>query len=76
VATVTEINSAKSFEQRIEQVAAMLRAGIDNNVVTAVKKVNPHKAAALADMMAEMQKDLRRIETALRVAAVQQELAA
>ena len=54
----------------------LLRAGIDDNVVTAVRKVDPGRASTLAELMAQMQRDMHRIEAALRVAAVQVELAA
>ena len=75
-ASVTEINAARSFENRIEAVASMLRAGIDDNVIVAVRKVNPDRAATMADLINAMQKDLRRIETALRIVAVESAMAA
>jgi hypothetical protein len=52
----------------------MLRAGVRDNQIVAVKKVNPDRASTLADILAAMQRDLRRIEIALREAAVQAEL--
>ena len=54
------------------KVADLLRNGIAENQIIAVKKVDPHRAATMADLIAVMQKDLRRIEVALREAAVQQ----
>jgi ParB family chromosome partitioning protein len=75
-ATVTEISAARGFEAKLESVAAMLRAGIEDNVFTAVRKVNPGRAATIAALLAEMQKDMHRLEKAFRVAAVQEELAA
>lgn len=75
-ATTHDINSARSFETKIDQIAAMLRQGIDENVIVAVKKVNPGRASTIAELLAQMQKDLHRIEAGFRVAAVQEELAA
>ena len=75
-ATVHEISAARGFEAKIESVAAMLRAGIEDNTITAVKRVNPGRAATIAALLAEMQKDMHRLEKAFRVAAVQEELAA
>lgn len=69
-----EINAARGFEARVEQIAKMLRDGIQDNVVTAVKRVNPTRAGTLADLMSAMQRDMKRLEDALRVAAFQQEL--
>lgn len=75
--TKTDINAAKSFEAKVSSIAAMLNAGIDDNVITAVKKVNPGRAGTLADLLREAAKDIKRIEDALRaVAATQMELAA
>ena len=75
-ATVSEISAAKGFEAKLDGIAAMLRAGIDDNVIVAVRKVNPGRAATVAALLAEMQKDMHRLEKAFRVAAVQEELAA
>ena len=58
----------------VERVGAMLRAGVRDNQIVAVKKVNPDRAGTLADILAAMQRDLRRIEIALREVAVQAEL--
>jgi ParB family chromosome partitioning protein len=74
--TVAEISAARGFEARLDNIAAFLRAGIDDNVVTAVRKVDPGRAETIAEILAVMQKDLHRMETAFRVAAVQAELAA
>ena len=54
----------------------MLRTGISDNQVVAVRKVSPHRAGILADQFGAMQKDLRRIEVALREAAIQAEFLA
>lgn len=75
-ASAAEFSAARGFEAKLEQVSAMLRAGIEDNVVTAVRKVNPGRAAQIAELMAQMQKDLHRIEKQFRVAAVQEDLAA
>lgn len=74
--TASETVAARGFEAKVEAIAAMLRAGIDENVVTAVSKVDPGRAQTLAELFAQMQSDMHRIEAALRVAAVQQELVA
>lgn len=62
---------ASTFEANVERVAALLRTGIHENQVVAVRKTNPDRATYLADLLGAMQKDLRRIEVALREAAVQ-----
>jgi ParB family chromosome partitioning protein len=69
--TEAERSDASAFEAQVERVSAMLRAGIDENRVVAVKKVSPHRAGHLADLLGAMQGDLRRIELGLRTAAVQ-----
>jgi hypothetical protein len=40
--------------------------------VIAIRKVSPHHLGNLADLFGQMQKDLRRIEIALREAAIQE----
>ena len=70
--TREEQRSAVSFEQRVEKVAALLRAGIVDNEIVAVGKISPTKADSLADLVHAMQVDLRRIELGLRRAAVDQ----
>jgi ParB/RepB/Spo0J family partition protein len=65
---------AGSFEANVERIAALLRSGINENQIVATKKTNPHRAGYLADLLAAMQKDMRRIEVALREAAVQASL--
>lgn len=57
---------AKNFQQRLEQVSALLRCAINENEVVAVKKVDPNKASRAADLIAAMRMDLQRIEDALR----------
>ena len=63
---------ATGFEAQVERIALMLRTGIRDNQVVAVRKVSPHRAGVLADQFGAMQKDLRRIEVALRTAAIQE----
>jgi ParB family chromosome partitioning protein len=65
-----EVRMARNFEQKVDQLAAMLRAGIDDNTITAVRKVAPEKAAQMADLFAAMQVDLKRLEAAFRAEAV------
>lgn len=71
-----ERSAVRSFEGMVERVGAMLRAGVRDNQIIALKKVNPDRASTLADILAAMGKDIRRIEVALREAAVQAELLA
>jgi ParB/RepB/Spo0J family partition protein len=63
---------ANSLEANVERIALMLRTSIHDNQVVAVRKVSPHRAGTLADLFGQMQKDLRRIEIALREAAIQE----
>jgi len=73
--TKAEVRSAATFEKRVETIAAMLRSGISDNEIIAMKKVAPTRASTVADQLAAMVTDLRRIEEALRTMAIQQELA-
>jgi ParB/RepB/Spo0J family partition protein len=63
---------ATAFEANVDRIALMLRTGIHDNQIVAVRKVSPHRAGNLADLFGQMQKDLRRIEIALREAAIQE----
>jgi ParB family chromosome partitioning protein len=63
------------FEAGVDKLAAFLASSIKDNKIVAVRRVNPDRAEHLANMMAAMQKDMRRIEVALREVAVQLELA-
>lgn len=74
--TEEERRAAASFEQKVGTVARLLQSGIRENEIVAVRKVDPTRAGTLADMLAAMQRDMRRIEVALRQAAVQADLAA
>jgi ParB family chromosome partitioning protein len=69
--TNEERDQMTAFENSVERIAAMLRTGISDNKVTAIRKVDPDKVDYYADLFAQMQKDLRRIELALREAAIQ-----
>lgn len=69
--TKAERQSARSFEQKVEQISELLRAGITDNDITAVTLVDRSKAGSIADLMGAMRKDLERIENGLRVAIVQ-----
>ena len=62
---------ASGFEANVERIALMLRSGIHDNQIIAMRKTNPNRAAHLAELLGVMQKDLRRIEVALREMAVQ-----
>ena len=57
---------ATALRGQVDRIALMLRTGIRDNQVVAVRKVSPHRAGVLADQFGAMQKDLRRIEVALR----------
>lgn len=74
--TQVEVELARTFENQVERVAFLLRQGIQDNQIVALRKVNPHRAGILSDTIAAMQTDLRRIEVALREMAVQAELLA
>lgn len=68
--TDDERRRAATFEQTVDKLMATLRSAIDDNqTVTAVRRVDPNKASMLADLFAAMSVDVRRIETAFRVAA-------
>jgi ParB/RepB/Spo0J family partition protein len=62
---------ASAFEAQVDRVAALLRPGIHENQIVAVRKTSPHRAGTLAGLLAAMQTDLRRIEVALREVAIQ-----
>ena len=62
---------ASGFEANVERIALMLRSGIHDNQIIAMRKTNPDRAPHLAKLLGVMQKDLRRIEVALREMAVQ-----
>ncbi len=50
----------------------MLREGIRENEIIAVRKVNPGRADTLADTLKAMQTDLKRLEKALRETPIQE----
>lgn len=70
--TDTERSAATGFERKVQSIAAMLNAGIDDNTVTAIRKVDPSRAATLADLLAAAAKDMKRIEDALRALSATQ----
>jgi hypothetical protein len=53
------------FEANVERIALMLRSGIHDNQIIAMRETNPDRVASLASLPGAMQK-LRRIEVALR----------
>ena len=69
--TEDDKRAVRTFMDRIEQVAALLRSSIVENEIVAVGKVNPNDADSAADLVKAMMTDLRRIEAALRVSAAQ-----
>ena len=60
-----------SFVAHVERIATLLRSGIHENQIVAVRKTSLHRAGTLADLLAVMQTDLRRIEVAPREVAIQ-----
>lgn len=74
--TDEEKRDINSFETDVRRIAEMLRRGIADNRVTAIRKVRPDRARQLADLMTAMQIDMRRIEAALRASVVQADLLA
>ncbi len=72
--SASDHRAARAFETRVEQLAALLCESIRDNQMVCVRKANPHRAGPLADLLAAMQKDLRRIEVSLRETAIQAEL--
>ena len=71
--TESERTAARSFKGRIDKVAALLRSSIVDNEVVALGKINPYEAGNTADLVAAMTTDLKRIEIALRQAAIKQD---
>ena len=53
--TKADRDLANAFEAHVERVAALLRSGIHENQIVAVRKTNPHRAGTLADLLAVMQ---------------------
>jgi ParB/RepB/Spo0J family partition protein len=74
-ATEADRHHVNQFEAGVEKLAAFLASSIKDNKIIAVRRVNPDRAEHLANLMAAMQKDMRRIELALREVAVQLEMA-
>ena len=63
------VRAARTFETKLEEVCKLLRGAIDDNQVTAVRRVDPGRAGTIADMLAAMKVDVGRLETAFRVTA-------
>ena len=59
-------------EANIERVAALLRSGIHDNQIGAVRKTSSRRAGTLADLLAVMQTGLRRIEVAIQASFLDQ----
>ena len=68
--TEQEVRQASRFKVRMDQVVALLQEAIVDNEVVAVGKVNPNEATYCADLAAAMVPDLKRLELALRRAAL------
>lgn len=66
--------AARSLETRVTNLCGILTASIVENEIVAIKKVDPTKAGTLADKLKAMQRDMRRVENALREAAVQADM--
>ncbi|WP_428489094.1 ParB/RepB/Spo0J family partition protein [Rhodopila sp.] len=69
--TPQDRDNARTFERQLERIVSLINCGIRDNQVVAVRKIDPNRAEHVADMLALMQKDLRRIEVAFRGAAIQ-----
>ena len=54
---------AQGFEARVRKLVATMNAATVDNEVVAVRKVDPTRAATLADMFAALQGDLQRVES-------------
>jgi ParB family chromosome partitioning protein len=67
--SMAERKLAASLESRFQRVIGVLRVSTVDNEVVAARKVNPNRAATLADMAREMALELARIEAALRAKA-------
>ena len=70
-ASPEDAERASRFERKIETVVQLLADGIKDNEIVAVQKVNPDRAATLADKIGAMQKSLAYIELALRQVSAQ-----
>jgi ParB family transcriptional regulator, chromosome partitioning protein len=63
-----------ALEAKIERVCEILAAGFKDNEVVLLKKINPHRAAILAEELALIQRSLALLEKSLAQAAVQDTL--
>ena len=72
--TQQDNEQANAFEAHADRIVALLRSGIQDNQIVAVRKVSPHRASHVADLFKVMQGEMRRIELALREAAIQASL--
>jgi len=62
------------LKNTVAKVTDLLGKCIQNNEAVIVKRLDPHKAMELADLLKVAQKDMERLERELRKAAVQQTL--
>jgi len=49
--TKADRDLANAFEAHVERIAALLRSGIHENQIVAVRKTSPHRAGTLADLL-------------------------
>ena len=69
--TPQDQDNARAFERQLQRIVSLINLGIRDNQIVAVRKTDPNRAEHVADLLALMQKDLRRIEVAFRSAAIQ-----
>jgi ParB family chromosome partitioning protein len=73
--TKAEVDTARSLERKIEQVAAIVGAGFDENELVILRKVNPLNADVLADKLECIEKAMKSLRLALRAASVRAKVA-
>ncbi len=74
--TAAEVSALSRLERRIEQVGSILQRGFDDNEIVIARKVDPNRAATIAEQLGLMQRHLSQLEKALRATAAQGELIA
>lgn len=74
-ATKDEVEALTRFERRITQLVGLANSGFQDGEIVALKKINPGRAALVADQLEQIQKHLAKIEREIRRVAVQEEFA-
>ena len=70
--TEDEIAATKRLERKVSKVCEILAGGFDNGEVVILQKINPDRAATMADEIKLIQGHLAQLEKALRTTAAQQ----